>query len=503
MITTIFIILIAVFAVVYVALPLITPKATDPLPDDRDPVLLDLVEERDALYRAIQELSDREDLPTDRKTQLRTRYEAKAAGVLNKIDAREAQLAGRAPRVGAPARRSATWPTVAMLAALVAMALALPTFVLPRIGQDATVTTTDIPAAQRIVSLREETQKNPSVDAFGALADAYLEVGEVELAEQALMRALDMSGNKAAVYQRLAVIYLQRDLREAQHWLELAREESPTDPDTLYFLGEVAFTLGQLPRAQAEFEALVALPDFVPDDWVTGRVNLLRDIVPRAELAAAEPTMEHLLDLGDTLWEHEQYERALEAYYRVLIEHDADHVHSLARAGQAIGIAGRADDAASVIQRAALLAGGVEHLEQSAILMLADAEFELENYEQAAEAYGLFIEQATQVASTVRDRFASATALAAGLPDPAAERMAVAQVGQQVFQLECAQCHGPSGEGGIGTRLAGNPRAANESNVLSAVRFGRGSMPGFMGTLSDDEITAVTEYVRQNIAGAR
>src|SRR5699024_622675 len=99
----------------------------DPLPDDRDPVLLDLFEEREALYRAIQELSDREDLPTDRKTQLRTRYEAKAAGVLNKIDAREAQLAGRAPRVGAPARRSATWPTVAMLAALVAMALALPT----------------------------------------------------------------------------------------------------------------------------------------------------------------------------------------------------------------------------------------------------------------------------------------------------------------------------------------------------------------------------------------
>lgn len=503
MITTIFIILIAAFAVVYVALPLITPRATDPLPDDRDPVLLDLVEERDALYRAIQELGERADLPEERKTQLRTRYEAKAAGVLNKIDAREAQLTGRAPRKPAPARRGASWPTVAMLAALVAMALALPTFVLPRIGQDATVTTTDIPAAQRIVSLREETQRNPSVEAFGALADAYLEVGEVDLAEQALTRALDMSGNKAAVYQRLAVIYLQRDLREAQNWLELARTESPTDPDTLYFLGEVAFTLGQLPRALTEFETLVALPDFVPDDWVTGRVNLLRDIVPKAELAAAEPTLEHLLDLGDTLWQHEQYERALEAYYRALIEHDADHVHSLARAGQAIGIAGRADDAASVINRAALLAGGIAQLEDSAVLMLADAEFELENYEQAAAAYELYTSRVAQVPSSVQSRLSSATALAAGLPDPAAERIALAQVGQQVFQLECAQCHGPSGQGGVGTRLAGNPRAANESNVLSAVRFGRGSMPAFMGTLSDDEITAVTEYVRVEIAGAR
>ena len=501
--TTILIVLLVIFAIGYVAVPLIFGNTADALPDDRDPLLIDLQEERDALFRAITELAEREDLADDRKAALRTRYEAKAAQVLQKIDKRTAQLEGRPQPRSAPKRRAATWPTLLLLGSLVVMAVLLPTFVLPRIGQDATVTTTDIPAAQRIQALQRETEQNPSIDAFGTLADAYLEVGEVELAERALMRALDMSGEKTAVYQRLAVIYLQRDLREAQNWLELAREGSPNDPDTLYFLGEIAFTLGQLPRALAEFEALAAVEDFVMDEWVSARLTLLRDIVPLAEAAATEPTYENLTTLGDTLWRHEQYERALEAYYRVLVEHDADDVHALARAGQAIALAGRMDDAASVINRAALLAGGVAHLEDSAILALADAEFEIEQYEAATEAYELYISRAPVVTAFVEDRLASANALAAGLPDPAAERMQLAQVGATVYAAECAQCHGPTGQGGIGTRLAGNPRAANESNVLSAIRFGRGSMPAFLATLSEDEINAVAEYVRQDIAGGR
>lgn len=501
--TTFLIAFLVIFAIAYVAVPLIFGQTADPLPDNRDPLLIDLQEERDALFRAITELGEREDLAEERKETLRTRYEAKAAQVLQKIDARNAQLAGRPTPSTTPKKRGSTWPTLALLSSLVVMAVLLPTFVLPRIGEDATVTTTDIPAAQRIQALQRESEQNPSVDAFGTLADAYLEVGEVELAERALMRALDMSGDKTAVYQRLAVIYLQRDLRQAQEWLELAREGSPNDPDTLYFLGEIAFTLGQLPRALAEFEALAAVEDFVMDEWVESRLRLLRDIVPLAETAAAEPTYDNVTNLGDALWRHEQYERALEAYYRVLVEHDADDVHALSRAGQAIALAQRMDDAASVINRAAQLAGGIEHLEDSAVLALADAQFELAEYEAAAEAYELYINRAPVVTAFVEDRYASAAALAAGLPDPAAERFELAQLGATVFAAECAQCHGPTGLGGIGTRLAGNPRAANESNVLSAIRFGRGSMPAFQATLTADEIAAVTEYVRQDIAGSR
>ena len=78
MITTILIVLLALVAFAYVVLPLVAPGQSDPLPDDRDPVLTDLQEERDALYRAIRELDNREDIAPQRLEALRTRYEAKA-----------------------------------------------------------------------------------------------------------------------------------------------------------------------------------------------------------------------------------------------------------------------------------------------------------------------------------------------------------------------------------------------------------------------------------------
>src|SRR5690606_5576385 len=75
---------------------------------------------------------------------------------------------------------------------------------------------------------------------------------------------------------------------------------------------------------------------------------------------------------------------------------------------------------------------------------------------------------------------------------------AVAGAGGQgavVFAANCAECHGPMGEGGMGAALAGNPRAANEGNVRDAVTFGRGMMPGFGATLQPDELEAVIAYV--------
>src|SRR5690606_9013652 len=73
-------------------------------------------------------------------------------------------------------------------------------------------------------------------------------------------------------------------------------------------------------------------------------------------------------------------------------------------------------------------------------------------------------------------------------------------VGRQVFVGTCAECHGPSGEGGIGTRLVGNNRAANQANVADAVRFGRGLMPGFHAELTAEQIDAVVAYVTDVLA---
>lgn len=72
--------------------------------------------------------------------------------------------------------------------------------------------------------------------------------------------------------------------------------------------------------------------------------------------------------------------------------------------------------------------------------------------------------------------------------------------GRQIWQERCARCHGGDGGGGAAPKLAdGNvvrryPEAEQQEAV---VREGRGSMPSFGGTLSDDEIHAVVRFTRE------
>jgi mono/diheme cytochrome c family protein len=65
--------------------------------------------------------------------------------------------------------------------------------------------------------------------------------------------------------------------------------------------------------------------------------------------------------------------------------------------------------------------------------------------------------------------------------------------GATVFASNCAACHGPSGEGGVGPALTG--RSLGSGVVSSVVQSGRGLMPSFASTLSSDEIAAVAAYV--------
>ena len=77
--------------------PLFSKQLIDDLPDMRDPVTVDLEEERDALLRAIRELDARIDLSGERRDQLRARYEAKAAQVLKRLDERQQEILARRP----------------------------------------------------------------------------------------------------------------------------------------------------------------------------------------------------------------------------------------------------------------------------------------------------------------------------------------------------------------------------------------------------------------------
>jgi mono/diheme cytochrome c family protein len=82
---------------------------------------------------------------------------------------------------------------------------------------------------------------------------------------------------------------------------------------------------------------------------------------------------------------------------------------------------------------------------------------------------------------------------------PATPSDPVLAQGQQIYNSNCARCHGRSGNGGLGKKLAGvvanvYPDIADQEAVIAD---GRAGMPGFDEQLSAEEITAVARYTRE------
>jgi mono/diheme cytochrome c family protein len=74
--------------------------------------------------------------------------------------------------------------------------------------------------------------------------------------------------------------------------------------------------------------------------------------------------------------------------------------------------------------------------------------------------------------------------------------------GAQLFQANCARCHGADGGGGFGPQLAGGVVARdfpNENDQVTFVTNGRGSMPGFGTMLSAAQIRQVVDYTRTSL----
>lgn len=93
-----------------------------------------------------------------------------------------------------------------------------------------------------------------------------------------------------------------------------------------------------------------------------------------------------------------------------------------------------------------------------------------------------------------------------GTPEPTGEAEAGADAGelisqgQQVFTANCATCHGPEGQGGgIFPALAGSEFLTGDPiQAAQVVLHGRGAMPAFGGTLSNEQIAAVLSYERNS-----
>ncbi|AWN22336.1 cytochrome C6 [Deinococcus irradiatisoli] len=77
-------------------------------------------------------------------------------------------------------------------------------------------------------------------------------------------------------------------------------------------------------------------------------------------------------------------------------------------------------------------------------------------------------------------------------------------LGKQIFEqgkpaagaTACAGCHGLNGQGGVGPKLAGDQTILQDPVLVhTRVIKGKGAMPAFEGSLKDNEVYAVVNYV--------
>ena len=78
--------------------------------------------------------------------------------------------------------------------------------------------------------------------------------------------------------------------------------------------------------------------------------------------------------------------------------------------------------------------------------------------------------------------------------------------GAAVYNSVCAGCHMPDGRGAVGAgrypALAGNERLAAAGYPIARVLHGKGAMPPFARTLSDDQVAAVVGFIRTQFGNA-
>jgi len=537
----------ALVALAYVVVPLLVPSQSDPLPDDRDPVSLDLAEERDALYRAIAELDGRDDLSDTRRAELKARYEAKAANVLEALDARQAELAGRPPQER-PRRRRVPYGVVALVALVGVAAAVLPSTVLPRVGPNANVTTTDATAARQIQKLQRTADKEPTAKNLLALGDAYWNAQQTDQAIATYQKVVNtIKPVPADVYKRLAAVYLQSDLSKSYDYLQKALAVSPNDADTLYAMGEVAFAQGNLADAKSAFQRYLTTPGNGNDSQAKQQIQEIDAVTPLVAKVKQDPSEANLMALADAYWQQGDQDRAVNVYVKVLTGPNSGNVTALSRTGQVLFTSGHSAEAITVLKRASEAAGGLDKLDQTSLLMLGNAYFSQQQYQHAIDTWTLYVAHAggPAKAGRVPDLIASAKARLTGgaggtpaagpqataaqpgstqpggaqpgAPQPGSTLAAGAAGtqaaggapslpgasvpdGRQLFLANCAACHGAGGQGGAGPALAGNGSAANAANVRDAIRYGRGVMPAFQAQLSGTQIAALVDYVTKTLA---
>jgi mono/diheme cytochrome c family protein len=75
--------------------------------------------------------------------------------------------------------------------------------------------------------------------------------------------------------------------------------------------------------------------------------------------------------------------------------------------------------------------------------------------------------------------------------------------GEEIYLQLCSNCHGDQLEGGIGPPLGAGSNAAEQPDQFLHVTItqGRGRMPSFSSSLTDDQVGRLIDYLREAQAG--
>jgi cytochrome c oxidase subunit 2 len=75
------------------------------------------------------------------------------------------------------------------------------------------------------------------------------------------------------------------------------------------------------------------------------------------------------------------------------------------------------------------------------------------------------------------------------------------ELGEELWEGSCAKCHGASGEGDYGPRIAGTDLVTDDAAVEQLLRNGFGRMPPVGRDWNDAEMEAITTYLSENLGG--
>ncbi len=499
MLTIILIIILALVFFSYAAIPLIVPNQADPLPNYQDPIKKELTEERDALLRAIKEIDSRDDLTQERRNELKRRYESKTAKVLRSLD----EYSHKAPKVFKISKgKRLPYAIFGLLLLMIVPATILSTFVFPRIGDNATVTTSSVDQlklAAELKKLQQAAQNNPNEETLMALAEYYWHLQDVENSTKSYTKIIEtLDPVPAIAAHRLGLLVLQQDTPKALEYFQLAYKAEPNNLDTLYALGEVNFRLGNVDDAIKYLEEFIAQPEGGKFDDVAKRLASFKAIAPALNAATAESTDANLRALADAYWLADEKELSANIYLNLMKNIDpnedgldAKNAPIFSRVGQYFFLKSQTDDAIVMLERATLL----NQDDLDALLFLGNAYFTKEMYQPAIDVWNLYVEKAgPEGAGRVPSLIETAQAKLDGIANPEAV------TGRQIFVSNCAVCHSADGSGGAGPSLLKNSRAADIRNVENLVKYGRGVMPGFQAKLSEQERALVVDYVTTNLS---